>query len=107
MTVYTLWAKYFVKIDISRTVSKINVFCVLSRHSRCQPKMMGKQFSLQFSVKVADVSGYTLAAKHFIEITLFRSFSEILKIFHFHCQEKLWRLIVNKSAILYWITYKS
>ena len=43
-SVDTLRVKTFAKITLSRTVSEINVFCVLCRNSRWPPKMAGNNF---------------------------------------------------------------
>ena len=65
--------KNFVEIALYRTISKINVFCVLRRNSRWPPKVAGKQFWGKLAVDFAD----TMQVKNFVEIALSRTVSQI------------------------------
>ena len=41
---YTLRVKNFIYIPLARSISKINMFCVLCRNSRWPPKVVGNNF---------------------------------------------------------------
>ena len=69
----TLQIKNFVEIALNRTISKINVFCVLRRNSRWPPKVAGKQFWGKSAVD----SAYTLWIENFVEFALSSTVSKI------------------------------
>ena len=77
----TLWVKNFVKIALSRSISKINAFLCLTQKFKMAAKSGGKMF---FFCEIMPVdSADTVRVKNFVEIAQFRSVSEINTFLHF------------------------
>ena len=75
----TLWAKNFLEITLSRTVSEISVFAFYAEIQDGRHKWPESDFWEKLPVSSTD----TLGVKNVVEIALSRTVSEILKIFHF------------------------
>ena len=79
----TLWAKNFVEIALSRSVSEINTFLHFTQKFKMAAKSGGK--TLFCKTSPVD-SPYTLWVKNFIKIALSCSVSEINTFFAFYAE---------------------